>query len=143
MASLNTYLTFNGNCEEAFDFYKSVFGGEYPHVGRFKEMPPDPRFKLSEGDMEKIMHISLPIGKNSILMGSDTAAEWSSSFRVGNNFSISITTESKDEADRLFQELSINGKVTMPMNQTFWGSYFGILSDQFEINWMISFVKEA
>ena len=139
MTSINTYLTFNGNCEKAFDFYKSVFGGEYDHIGKFKDMPPNPEFPIADSEKEKVMHVSLPIGDSSVLMGSDTGGEWASSFVQGNNFSVSINTDSKEEADRLFSALSINGKVTMPMNKTFWDSYFGMFTDQFGIQWMVSF----
>lgn len=139
MATINTYLTFNGNCEEAFNFYKSVFGGEFAHIGKFKEMPDDPKFPVADADKEKIMHVSLPISKESVLMGSDTGGAWSEGYNQGNNFSISINAESKEEADRLFKELSQNGKVILPMNKTFWNSYFGMFTDQFGIQWMVSF----
>jgi PhnB protein len=139
MATVNAYLTFNGNCEEAFLFYKSVFGGEFPYLGRFKDMPQDDVNKMDTGMGEKIMHVSLPISKETILMGSDTGGEWASSFKQGNNFSISITASSKEEADRLFRGLSAGGNVTMPMDTTFWGDYFGMWQDKFGINWMVSF----
>lgn len=139
MATVNAYLTFNGNCEEAFLFYKSVFGGEFPYLGRFKDMPQDDANKMDAEMGEKIMHVSLPISKETILMGSDTGGEWASSFKQGNNFSISITASSKEEADRLFQGLSAGGNVTMPMDKTFWGDYFGMWQDKFGINWMMSF----
>ena len=139
MTTINTYLTFNGNCEEAFNFYKAVFGGEFAHVGRFKEMPDDPRFLIAEEDKNKIMHMSYPINKEAVLMGSDTGGEWASNFKQGNNFSISINTDSQKEADRLFNSLSENGKIIMPMEKTFWGSYFGMFTDQFGIQWMVSF----
>lgn len=138
MATTNTYLNFNGNCEEAFLFYKSVFGGEFTFIGKFNEMPPQSGSKMSEEDGNKIMHVSLPIG-TSILMGSDTGGEWAPSFVQGNNFSISIGADSKSEADRLFDGLSAGGQATMPMNQTFWGDYFGMFVDKFGINWMVSF----
>ena len=139
MTSLNPYLTFNGNCEEAFSFYKSIFGGDFSHLGRFKEMPEDSKHPLSEKDKNKIMHVSLPISKTTILMGSDTAGELPEGFIQGNNFSISINTDSEKEADRIFNGLSYLGKVTMPMNHTFWNSYFGMFTDQFGIQWMVSF----
>ena len=138
MPSLNTYLTFNGNCEKAFDFYQSVFGGEFLSKSRFNEMPPDPNYPIADDDMEKIMHISLPIGENTILLGSDTSEAWTKNFIQGNNFSISIDVEDKTEADNLFKSLSKNGQVIMPMSQTFWDSYFGMFVDQFGIQWMVS-----
>lgn len=139
MTTVSTYLTFKGNCETAFDFYKSVFGGEFSYVGRFKDMPEDdPYCVVDDADKNNIMHISLPIG-NTILMGSDAGGGWTDKVKEGNNFSVSINTDSKDEADRLFNALSKNGNTTMPMNNTFWGSYFGMLTDQFGIQWMVSF----
>jgi PhnB protein len=139
MTTVNVYLTFNGNCEQAFNFYKSVFGGEFPYLGRYKDMPAQDGNKIDSKDAEKIMHVSLPISKETMLMGSDTGGEWARDFNQGNNFSISITTDTKTEADRLFNGLSSGGKVTMPMNKTFWGDYFGMFTDKFGINWMVSF----
>jgi len=136
MATTNTYLNFDGNCEEAFNFYRSVFGGEFTYIGRFGDMPENG--EVPEADRNKIMHVSLPIG-TSILMGSDTGGGWSPDFRQGNNFSISITADSKEEADRIFNALSEGGQVTMPLNLTFWGDYFGMLCDKFGVNWMMSF----
>ncbi len=144
MASVNVYLNFNGNCEEAFTFYKSVFGGEFPYMGRFKDMPPQEGMPPLPKDMEdKIMHVSLQISKETSIMGSDTGGEWASSFKQGNNFSISINAETKDEADKLFNGLSSGGTVTMPMDKTFWGDYFGMFTDKFGINWMVSFNEET
>lgn len=142
MATTNTYLNFNGNCEEAFTFYKSVFGGDFNYIGRFNEMPPQEGNTMSEEDGNKIMHVSLPIG-TSILMGSDTGGEWASSYVQGNNFSISITANSKEEADQLFGGLAESGNVTMALAKTFWGDYFGMLVDKFGINWMMSFNENA
>ena len=139
MTLVNVYLTFNGNCEEAFNFYKSVFGGDFPYMGRFKDMPAEEGKKVSDADANKIMHVSLPISKETMLMGSDVGGEWAPHYSAGNNFSISINTDSKNEADRLFNGLSAGGMVTMPMNKTFWGDYFGMFTDKFGINWMVSF----
>lgn len=139
MATVNIYLTFNGNCEEAFRFYQSVLGGEIPYIGRYKDMPAKEGPKIKPGEEEKIMHMSLPISKETMLMGSDTGGEWASSFKEGNNFSICISPDSKAEADRIFSELSAGGKVGMPMDNTFWGDYFGTFTDKFGINWMVSF----
>lgn len=137
--AVNPYLTFDGNCEEAFNFYKSVFGGNFSYVGRFKEMPPSSEGKtVSESEGEKIMHISLPISKETALMGSDSSAEFGHATVFGNNFSISINAPSEKEGDRIYNELSAGGKSTMPMSKTFWGSYFGMLIDKFGIQWMIS-----
>lgn len=139
MASVNPYLTFDGKCEEAFNFYKSVFGGEFPFLGRYKEMPPTNGQTCPPGEDEKIMHVSLPISKETILMGSDSSESFGHKTVVGNNFSISINADSKEEADKLFNGLSAGGQVTMPMNQTFWGAYFGMFTDKFGVQWMVNF----
>ena len=141
MASVNVYLNYDGNCEDAFNFYKSVFGGEFAYVGRFKDMPPsdDGGKAVSEEEGNRIMHISLPISQETMLMGSDTGGEWASSYKQGNNFSISINANSKDEANHLFNGLSQGGQVTMPLANTFWGDYFGMLTDKYGVNWMMSF----
>ena len=140
MTTVNIYLTFAGNCEEAFKFYQSVFGGEFPYVGRFKDMPPQEGMPpLPKETADQIMHISLPISAETVLMGSDAGPGMAQGFTQGNNFSISVNAGSRDEADRLFNGLSTGGKVTMPMNTTFWGSYFGMLTDKFGIGWMVSF----
>src|SRR5687767_7596645 len=114
MTVVNVYLTFNGNCEEAFNFYKSVFGGEFPYIGRYKDMPQEEGKKIDNKDAEKIMHVSLSISKETMLMGSDTGGDWASNYSQGNNFAVSISTDSKEEADRLFNGLSAGGTVTMP-----------------------------
>ena len=138
MATVNAYLTFNGNCEEAFDFYKSVFGGEFCFIGRFKDMPPMEGKEVSAEEGNKIMHVSLQASK-STLMGSDSSEAFGQATIIGNNISLSVNAESKDEADKLFKGLSEAGKVTMPMDNTFWGAYFGMLTDKFGINWMMNF----
>ena len=143
MSTVNIYLNFDGNCEEAFLFYRSVIGGEFNYVGRFGEMPPQegtPPLPASMAD--KIMHISLPVSKETILMGSDTGDQWSPSFSKGNNFSIYLAAESRSDADRLFAGLSEGGKITMPLSDTFWGDYFGSFEDKFGVNWMVSHSAE-
>ncbi len=139
MASINPYLIFNGTCEEAFLFYKSVFGGEFPYIGKFKDMPSnDPHCPPpSPEEEDRIMHVSLPIG-DTILMGSDSTSQ-SGDAKFGDNFSISVNADSKADADRIFNGLSAGGKVVMPMDNTFWGAYFGMFADKFGINWMINF----
>lgn len=141
MAQVNPYLIFNGNCEEAFLFYQSVFGGEFPYIGKFKDMPPSddpncPPPSTEEG--ERIMHVSLHIG-NTIIMGSDSTSQSGDVPAFGGNFSISINTESQEEADRLFNGLSAGGNVIMPMEKTFWGAYFGMFVDKFGVHWMVNF----
>ena len=137
MATVSTYLNFNGDCEKAFNFYKSIFGGEFSYIGRFGEMPQGNGYKVSEVDKNKIMHVSLPIG-NTMLMGSDTGGDWAPTFVQGNNFSISIHPKSKEEASNLFDKLSEGGQVSMPMSDTFWGAYFGMFTDKFGVNWMVN-----
>lgn len=139
MATINPYLTFNGNCEEAFNFYKSVFSGEFGYMGRFKDMPPTDGMNVPEAEGEKIMHVSLPISKETILMGSDSSEAFGKATVAGTNFSISITAGSTAEADKLFNAVSAGGQVTMPLAKTFWGSYFGMCVDKFGIAWMMSF----
>ena len=141
MALINVYLNFNGNCEEAFNFYKSVFGGDFAYLGRFKDMPPQNGKTVSGKDGEKIMHVSLPISKETILMGSDASEDFGGKVTFGNNFSISLSAESKEQADKFFKNLSSGGKQVMPMNETFWGSYFGMFVDKYGINWMVSYDK--
>jgi len=139
MAVINPYLNFPGTCEEAFNHYKSVFGGEFMFVGRYSDMPQDPANPMPDEAKNLIMHISLPISKETNLMGSDAGGDWAPDIKIGNNISISINTGSKEEADRLYNALSAGGQATMPMADAFWGDYFGMLIDKFEINWMISF----
>ena len=138
----NIYLNFDGNCEEAFNFYARVFNVEFNYIGRFSEIPGEDGARVPEADKNKIMHVGLQIG-DSTLMGSDSGQEWSPQFKSGNNFSISINTDSKEEADRIFNTLSDGGTISMPMNSTFWGDYFGMFCDKFGVNWMISFKENA
>ena len=137
MATINPYLNFKGNTEEAFNFYKSVFGGEFMVLMRWKDAPEAE--KIPAGDLEKIMHVSLPIGKGNILMATDACESMGQTLSVGNNFYISISTESEEEADRLFNGLSAGGRVIMPLAKAFWGAYFGMFTDRFGIQWMVSY----
>jgi PhnB protein len=143
MTTINVYLTFNGYCEEAFNFYKSVFGGEFHTISRFKEMPPMEGMSYPPEEAERLMHISLPISKETVLMGSDSSLSFGPPLVIGNNYSISVNVDSEKEADRIFNALSDGGKVGMPMGKTFWGSYFGMFTDKYGINWMISSEAEA
>ncbi len=142
MAILNPYLTFLGNCEEAFDFYKSVFGGDFTHISRFSQMPEQKDIIMSEDEQNKIMHIALPISKETVLMGADAGGHRDANMHFGNNISLSLIAESKEKADELFGKLSENGEATMPMQKVSWGDYFGMCKDQFGINWMISFNRQ-
>ncbi|MCC7523423.1 MAG: VOC family protein [Chitinophagaceae bacterium] len=138
MAQINPYLHFNGNAEDAFNFYKSVFGGEFVMVVRFKDMQMAEQ-PISENEADKIMHISLPIGKHSVLMGSDTPEFMGRHNENENRSKISISAESKEEADRLFSGLSAGGKIEMPIADSPWGSYFGMFRDKFGFEWMVDF----
>lgn len=138
MTKVNAYMTFNGNCEEAFCFYKSVFGGEFLYIGCYKDVPTTDRETFRLENDEKIMHVSLPISKETILMGCDNSEAYGQGTILGNNMSLSINTDNKEEADRLFNELSVGGQIKMLMSQTFWGAYFGMFTDRFGINWMIN-----
>lgn len=139
MATINPYLTFNGNCEEAFTFYKSVFGGDFPYIGRYSDMPPTEGKAVPAEEGNKIMHVSLPISKETILMGSDSSEMFGSATVFGTNIAISINTDTKEEAIKLFDGLSAGGKVTLPMGKTFWGAWFGMFTDKFDIHWMVNF----
>ena len=138
MIKLNAYLSFNGNCEEAFRFYKSVFGAEFLYLGRYKDIPSSDRKTFPLQDDEKIMHVTLPIGKETVLMGCDSPEVQGQGITFGNNISLSINTDNRVEADRVFNELSVGGQIKMPMSQTFWGAYFGVASDRFGITWLIN-----
>lgn len=138
MKTINTYLTFNGNCEEAFNFYKSIFGGDFGFVGRFSNMPE--KYKVKEEDANRIMHISLPMG-DTVLMGSDSLDSNDAALVQGTNFSISVAADSTEEADKVFQALAEGGKVIMPMADTFWNAYYGLVVDKFGIKWMMNYDK--
>ena len=143
MTSINPYINFNGNAEEAFNFYKSVFGGDFPMVGKFGDMPPQEGMPpISDEVKNRIMHMSLPISAETVLMGSDTMPGIHD-HQVGNNISLSINTDSREEADRIFTGLSAGGKVSMPLADTFWGAYFGMWTDKFGINWMVNYDDPA
>jgi PhnB protein len=139
MKTVNIYLLFDGNCKEAFEFYKSVFGGEFDSMSKFGEMPPQEGQPPMPDDMkEMIMHISLPISKETSLMGSDNGGETGPAVKVGNNFSISVNTDSVEETEKIFQALAEGGTITMPLEKTFWNAYFGMLTDQFGVSWMVN-----
>jgi PhnB protein len=137
MTKLNPYLFFDGNCEEAFIFYRSVFRREFKYLGRYKDVPNTDRHIFKEND-EKIMHVTLPISAETTLMGSDNT-ELNAEPGSNNGFALYINTDSKAEAERIFNELSIGGQIKVSMTETFWGSYYGILKDKFGVNWKITF----
>lgn len=136
--TINPWINFNGNAEEAFTFYKSIFGGEFTKVIRFKDLA-NPEYPVAEKDQNKIMLIALPIGKNNMLMANDVPAIMGQVNENENRSKISINTESKEEADRLLDGLSAGGKIEVPMNDGPWGSYFGMLRDKYGIEWIIEF----
>jgi len=136
--TINPWINFNGNAEEAFTFYKSVFGGDFTKVIRFKDLA-NPEYPVAEKDQNKIMLIALPIGKNNMLMANDVPEIMGQVNENENRSKISISTESKEEADRLFNGLSAGGKIEVPMNDGPWGSYFGMFRDKYGIEWIIEF----
>ncbi len=142
MEKLNPYLTFPGNCEEAFNFYRSVFGGDFLSLGRFSDMQTEEGVIIPEYKMNKIMHIALPIGNQAILMGSDSDDDWSPTLVAGNNISLSITARTKEEADRFFETLSGEGKIILQIGDVFWGSYYGMCTDKYGVNWAVSYEKK-
>jgi len=137
MALINPHINFNGNAEEAFNFYKSVFGGEFANIVRFKDMA-GADFPMAEHEADKIMHIALPIGKN-VLMANDVPEFMGRTNENENRSKISISAESKEEADKLFNGLSADGQVEMPISESPWGSYFGMFRDKYGIEWMVDF----
>jgi PhnB protein len=137
MASINPHINFNGNAEEAFNFYKSVFGGEFAKIMRFKDLA-SAEFPVADKEANKIMHIALPIGKN-ILMANDVPEILGRTNENENRSKIVISAESKVEADKLFKGLSAGGQIEMPIADSPWGSYFGMFRDKYGIEWMVDF----
>ena len=137
MAVINPHINFNGNAEEAFNFYKSVFGGEFAQVLRLKDLS-NPGFPIAENDANKIMHIALPIGQN-ILMGNDVPEGMGPVNENENRSKISVSAESREEANKLFTGLSEGGNVEVPIGDSPWGSYFAMFRDKYGIEWMIDF----
>jgi PhnB protein len=136
MTKVYPYITFNGTCEEAFNLYKSVFGGEFQYLGRFKDVPATDSATFQGDNDNKIMHISLLIN-DTMLMGCDNP-DANAAVVNGNNISLTINLNDKAEAERLFKGLSKGGEIKMPLESTFWGAYFGILTDRFGIQWLIN-----
>ena len=140
MARLNPYLNFAGNTEEAFRFYKSIFGGEFASVVRFKDMPVE-GVQIPKEDENKIMHIGLPIGKDHVLMATDSLESLGQRLVQGNNVHIPVHPESKAEADRIFTALSRGGTIEMPVADQVWGDYYGSLKDKFGVQWMVNYTN--
>lgn len=141
MALINPHINFNGNAEEAFTFYKSVFGGEFTKLIRFKELA-NAEFPVDEKEENKIMHIALPIGEKNVLMGNDVPEFMGKVNEKENRSKIAISTESKEEADALFNGLSAGGEIEMPISDSPWGSYFGMFRDKYGIEWMVEFEEK-
>ncbi len=137
MALINPHINFSGNAEEAFNFYKSVFGGEFAKIMRFKDLA-NPEFLVAEKEVNKIMHIALPIGKN-VLMANDVPESMGRTNENENRSKISISAESKEEADKLFNGLSAGGQIEFPLGHIPWGSYFGMFRDKYGIEWIVDF----
>ena len=135
MALINPYINFNGNAEEAFNFYKSVFGGEFALIIRFGDMPNP---NIPETENNKIMHIALPIGNN-VLMANDVPEFMGKVNEMENRSKISISAQSKEEADKLFNGLSAGGTIEMPIGDSPWGSYFAMFRDKYGIEWIVDF----
>ncbi len=139
MASVNTYLNFPGNTEEAFEFYRSVFGGESGPIHRIGDAPADPcEPPLSEADKRLVMHVELPILGGHLLMGTDATESMGHKLVTGTNVHISLQTDTREQTDRLFAALSAGGTVTTPLQDMFWGAYFGSLRDRFGVQWMFN-----
>ncbi|OOQ60543.1 VOC family protein [Mucilaginibacter pedocola] len=140
MATFNVYLNFTGNTEEAFNFYKEVFGGEFVMVQRFKDTPHGDQ--MSDEDKEKMMHIALPLG-NITLMGTDALEGFGPALTFGTNFSPSVSPESMEETEKIFAGISAGGTVQQPLEKMFWGAYYGQCTDKFGVQWMVNFeIKE-
>jgi PhnB protein len=141
MATINPYIHFKGNTEEAFNFYKSIFGGEFAEVMRYKDVSQAEGcegMQVAENDLEKICHIALPVGNGNVLMANDVLESMGQVSEI-NNFSLAASAESREDADKLFNELADGGKVEMPLADAFWGAYFGMCVDKFGIRWMLSY----
>jgi PhnB protein len=138
MALINPYIHFNGNAKEAFTFYKSVFGGDFAKIMRYKDLS-SPEHPVAENDANRLMHIALPIGKTNVLMGSDVLEMMGQVTEADNRNTISISAESREEADKLFNGLSAGGKIEMPIADGPLGAYFGMFADKYGIQWMVNF----
>ena len=136
MPTINPYLNFNGNCEEAMEFYRSVFGGEFSTFSRFSDM--DTGMPVAEEEKSHILHASLPIGGHYVLMASDCPSSFGG-VTHGTGFSVSVGADSEEEATRILNGLSAGGKVTMPLQKTFWGAFFGMWVDKFGVSWMVNY----
>lgn len=140
MLAVNPYLCFNGNCETAFHFYKSVFGGEFSFIGRYKDIPGE---TIPDSEKEKIMHMSLPLTQAVCLMGSDASEAFGQVVHFGDSVTLTLCVGNAEEAHRIYNGLSHGGKIIMPLEKTFWAELYGMFTDKFGINWAINFEKET
>ena len=142
MAIINPHINFNGNVEEAFNFYRSVFGGEFAKIIRLKDLA-SPEFPVAEKDENNILHIALPIGTGSVLMGNDVPEFLGKVNERENRSKITITAASKEEADKLYNGLSAGGEVEMPIADSPWGTYFAMFRDKYGIEWMVEYEEKG
>ena len=138
MRAINPWINFNGNAEEAFNFYKSVFGGEFSKIVRFKDLA-SADFQVPEAESEKIMTIALPLGKNNVLLGNDVPSFMGTVNENENRSKIVVSTESREEADKLFNGLAAGGQVEGPIDDSPWGTYAGMFRDKYGIEWIVEF----
>lgn len=138
MRSINPWINFNGNAEEAFTFYKSVFGGEFTKITRFKDLS-SPEFQVAAAEENKIMYIALPLGKNNVLIGNDVPAFLGEVSENENRSKIYVNTESREEADEIFNGLSAGAEVEGPIGESPWGTYAGMFRDKYGIEWIVEF----
>jgi len=144
MAQINPHILFKGNTLDAFEFYRSVFGGSFTQIIRFKDLPHNENQEIPENEGNKIINITLPIGKSTQLMGSDVAEVFMDQELItGNRYTIVINADCREEADHLFNGLSDGGVIEFPLNDSFWGSYFGMFADKFGIQWMIEYKSKS
>jgi PhnB protein len=144
MAKVNTYLNFRRNTEEAFNFYKSVFGGEFTDLQKFSDIPQaDGMLPIADNDKNLIMHVALNLPGGHTLMGTDAPESMGFKLTFGNNVYISLSPDSRDETKRLFNSLSQGGKITMEMQDTFWGAYYGSCTDKYGVQWMFNFDEKS
>ncbi len=138
LAAVNPYLSFNGTCEAAFNFYKSVFGGEFDEIHRYKDIPGE---EIPESEREKIMHVSLQLTEHVWLMGADTSEAFGQTTKFGDCVTITICTLSEEETRRIYNVLSDGGKITMPLEKTYWADLYATFTDKFGICWALNFMK--
>ena len=138
MRAINPWINFNGNAEEAFTFYKSVFGGEFAKIIRFKDLS-SPEFPVAENEANKIMHIALPIGKHNVLLANDVPEFMGRTNENENRSKISVSAQSREEAEKIFNGLSVRGNIEGPIGDTPWGTYAGMFRDKYGIEWIVEF----